>query len=367
MREFSMRPEILAFDPYKPGLSVEEIKERYGIQNIIKLASNENPLGTSPRVQKTLERHAARVFRYPQNHSPKLTQRLSEYLDVPEECILVGNGSDELIDMLIRTRCEPGRDNIVCYSNCFSMYRLTAKLCGVEYREVSRGKNFEHPLDKMAEAADENTKFVFVTSPDNPTGLAAGIEELSVLAGVLPKDCLLVVDEAYIDFAWPPESYTPLQVFEKFENMVVLRTFSKAYGLAGLRIGYGVMPPFVADSLRRSRIPFTVNLLAEEAAVTALEDEDFYNATLATVMQGRDYLKTELEKLGCEVIPTQANFLMFMPPTLAQRLFRELLRRGVIVRALASFGFGKYIRANVGTERENREFIRIMREILDGE
>ncbi|WP_018124336.1 histidinol-phosphate transaminase [Desulfovibrio oxyclinae] len=366
MREFSMRPEILEFDPYKPGLSVEEIKERYGIANVVKLASNENPLGTSPRVQKVIAREGARTFRYPQNHTPRLTTALAKHLGVPEANIVTGHGSDEIIDMLIRMRCVPGRDNILCYSNCFSMYRHTAKLCGVEYREVKRGENFELPLDRLAEAADENTRFVFVTSPDNPTGLAAGVEELSVLAGVLPKDCLLVVDEAYIDFVWPPESYTPLQAFEKFENLVVLRTFSKAYGLAGLRVGYGVMPEKIAEYLRRARIPFTVNLLAEEAAITALEDEDFYNATLATVMSGRDYVRAELEKLGCEVLPSQANFLMFLPPTSAQRLFRELLRRGIIVRPLASFGFGRYIRVNMGTEKENEIFIRTMREIIDG-
>ncbi len=187
MREFSMRPEILAFDPYKPGLTIEEIKSRYGLTNVIKLASNENPLGTSPIVQKVLARHADRVFRYPQNHSPKLTAELAAYHEVPEQCIVAGNGSDELIDMLIRMRCVAGQDNVICYSNAFSMYRLTAKLCGVEYREVPRDENFGLPLAGLAEAADANTRMVFVTSPDNPTGLAAGVEELSVLAGACRK------------------------------------------------------------------------------------------------------------------------------------------------------------------------------------
>lgn len=366
MREFSMRPEILDFDSYKPGLSIEQIKEKYGLVNVVKLASNENPLGVSPVVQKTIERHAADVFRYPQNHSPVLTAELSEYLGIGEEHIVVGNGSDEIIDMMIRMKCRPGQDNIVCYGNCFSMYRLTAKLCGVEYREVQRGESFELPLDKLAEAADENTAFVFVTSPDNPTGLAASVEDLSVLAGVLPEDCLLVVDEAYIDFVWPPESYTPLQAYDKFHNLVVLRTFSKAFGLAGMRLGYGVMPAFMAEKLKNARIPFTVNVLAELAGVEALRDDDFYNHTLQVVMHGREYLHGELEKLGCEVTPSQANFLMFQPPIPAQTLFEELLKKGVIVRPLASFGLGKHIRVNVGTDRENEFFINAFREIVDG-
>ncbi|WP_147819827.1 histidinol-phosphate transaminase [Salidesulfovibrio onnuriiensis] len=367
MREFIMRPEILDLEPYKPGLSIEQIKDKYGLDNIIKLGSNENPLGASPRVQKVIERHAAGVFRYPQNHSPRLTAAISKSIGVPEENIVVGNGSDEIIDMLIRMKCRPGLDNIICYSHSFSMYGLTAKLCGVEYREVERNDGYQLPLDRLAEAADENTALVFITSPDNPTGLAATVEDISVLAGVLPENCLLVVDEAYIDFVWPPESYTPVQAFDKFSNLVALRTFSKAYGLAGMRVGYGVMPASIAGYLKRARIPFTVNTLAEEAAIEALADEDFYHKTLEVVMRGREYLTAELEKLGCDVLPSQANFLMFQPPKPAQRLFKELLKRGVIVRPLASFGLGKHIRVNMGTDKENEQFIKILSEVLAGE
>ncbi len=367
MREFTMRPEVLELDPYKPGLSIEQIKEKYGLTNIIKLASNENPLGASPIVQKTIERHASGVFRYPQNHSPRLTKAISRQIDVPEENIVVGNGSDEIIDMLIRVKCRPGQDNILCYNHSFSMYKLTARVCGVEYREVERNEGYQLPLDKLAEAADENTALVFITSPDNPTGQAASVEDISVLAGVLPENCLLVVDEAYIDFVWPPESYTPVQAFDKFSNLVVLRTFSKAYGLAGLRLGYGIMPASVAGYLKRARIPFTVNTLAEEAGIAALADEDFYNTTLEVVMRGREFLATELSRLGCEVLPSQANFLMFQPPMPAQRLFKELLKRGVIVRPLASFGLGKHIRVNMGTDKENEQFIKILSEVLAGE
>ncbi|KAB1441886.1 histidinol-phosphate transaminase [Pseudodesulfovibrio senegalensis] len=367
MREFTMRPEVMDFESYTPGLTIEQIKERYGLDQVIKLASNENPLGASPVVQKVIERHAASVFRYPQNHSPRLVAELSRHLGVDESHIVVGNGSDEIIDMLIRMKCRPGMDNILCYSNSFSMYKLTARLCGVEYREVPRGDDLALPLDALAEAVDEKTAMVFVTSPDNPTGLAASVEDLSVLAGVLPENCLLVVDEAYIDFVWPPESYTPMQAYDKFSNLVVLRTFSKAYGLAGMRLGYGVMPASIADYLKRARLPFTVNLLAEEAGIAALNDEEFYHATLDAVMRGRDYLRDELEKLGCEVVPSQANFLMFTPPAPAQKLFKELLKKGVIVRPLASFGLGRSIRVNVGTESENKAFIQAMAEVLNNE
>ena len=365
MREFSVRPEVLDFDPYTPGLTIEQIQERYGLTTVVKLASNENPLGASPVVQKTIARNANRAFRYPQNHTPKLVQAISRAVDVPAESILVGNGSDEIIDMLVRMKAKPG-DNVICYEHCFSMYRMCAKLSGVEYREVPRGENFELPLDKLAEAADERTAMVFVTSPDNPTGLAATVEDLTVLAGVLPEDCLLVVDEAYIDFVWPPESYTPVQAYDKFENLVVLRTFSKAYGLAGLRVGYGILPPALCARLANARIPFTVNLLAEEAAIAALEDDVFYNQTLEIVMRGRELFLKELPRLGCEVWPSQSNFVMFRPPMDARRVFETLLERGVIVRHLGSFGVGDCIRVNVGTDAENQFFLETLEGVLNG-
>ncbi|WP_285906559.1 histidinol-phosphate transaminase [Pseudodesulfovibrio pelocollis] len=366
MRDFSVRPEIRDFSPYTPGLTIERIKEMYGLDTVIKLASNENPLGVSPVVQKVIARNAARVFRYPENHSPRLVEAIARSVGVPPECVVAGNGSDEIIDMLFRIRAVPGTSNVVCYEHSFSMYRMCARLAGVEYREVPRGADFELPLDAMAEAADENTIMVFVTSPDNPTGQAASAEDLSVLAGVLPPDCLLVVDEAYIDFVWPPESYTPVQAFDRFENLVALRTFSKAYGLAGLRVGYGVMPAQVAAHMKNSRIPFTVNLLAEETALAALDDDTFYNETLSVVMRGREFLLKELPGIGCRVWPSQANFVMFEPPRPARRVFEALLERGIIVRPLASFGLGEMIRVNMGTDAENRAFIAALAEVLDG-
>ncbi|XXJ21378.1 histidinol-phosphate transaminase [Desulfovibrio caledoniensis] len=366
MREFTVRPEIMDFAPYVPGLTIEQIQAQYGLTSVIKLASNENPLGTSPLVVKAIERNAARAFRYPENHTPRLTKAVAENVGVPEECVLVGNGSDEIIDMLFRMKAVPGKSNVVFYEHSFAMYGMCAKLCGLEYRVIPRGEDCALPLDALAEAADENTAMVVVTSPDNPTGLAAGVEDLTVLAGVLPKDCLLVVDEAYIEFAWPPESYSPVQAFDKFENLVCLRTFSKAYGLAGMRLGYGIMPASLAALLRNARIPFTVNLLAEEAGLAALEDETFFNETLSVVMRGREYFTNELTKLGCKVWSSQSNFVMFRPPMDAKTLFQTLLERGIIVRHLGNFGLPDCIRVNAGTDRENELFIKAVGDILNG-
>ncbi|MDP2848294.1 MAG: histidinol-phosphate transaminase [Humidesulfovibrio sp.] len=361
-----VRPEILDFTPYVPGLSVEEIKAKYGLPNVIKLASNENPLGVSPLAQEAMVRAAGQAFRYPQNHSPRLTAAIGKAMGVPAGLIVAGNGSDEIIDLLFRVLARPGKDNVVCYEHCFSMYGLTSRLCGVEYREVPRGEGYRLPLEFLAEAANENTVMVFVTTPDNPTGLAARAEELMVLSGVLPKGAILVVDEAYMDFSWPPEEYSMLSAVQELDNVVVLRTFSKAYGLAGLRLGYGVMPQWLADHVRRARPPFTVNLMAEEAGLAVLEDDNFYSATLEVVFKGRERLLKRLPELGCEVWSSQANFVMFRPPYPADQVCEELLRRGVIVRHLKSFGLPDNIRVNVGTGPETEAFLKALEEILHG-
>ncbi len=361
-----VRPEIQSFTPYVPGLTAEDIKARYGLEHVIKLASNENPLGPSPLVEQAIVRAAGMVHRYPQNHSPRLCQAIGQAMGVPAEMVVAGNGSDEIIDLLMRVVVRPGQDHVLCYEHCFSMYGLTARLCGASYREVPRGGNYRLPLESLAEAVDRDTALVFVTSPDNPTGLAAKAEELMVLSGMLPPGALLVVDEAYMDFTWPPEEYSMLHMVEQLGNVVVLRTFSKAYGLAGLRLGYGVMPLWLADNLRRARPPFTVNLVAEEAALAALADDNYYSATLEVVFKGRERLLSRLPQLGCEVWPSQANFVMFRPPYPAGMVCEELLKRGIIVRHLKSFGLPDNIRVNMGTDSETEAFLKALEEILHG-
>lgn len=360
----SVRPDLSGLDPYVPGLTIEEIKDRYGLDTVIKLASNENPLGTSPLAQKALERHAAYAFRYPHNHTPRLCNALSRQLGVDAARILAGNGSDELIDLILRLVVRPDEDEIICYESCFSMYRLTARLLGAGYREVPRADDFSLPLEALAQAATEKTAAVFVTSPDNPTGLAATAAELAGLARSLPRRTLLVVDQAYIDFVDEPQAHDMRALLSELDNVVVLRTFSKAYGLGGMRLGYGILPMWLAETATAARIPFSVNLLAEEAGLAALEDVHFYEETLRTVSRGKTQLSQGLQSLGCRVLPSQANFVMFRPAADAAGVFEALLQNGIIVRPLKSFGLPEWIRVNVGTERENEQFLRQLKEIL---
>jgi len=360
-----LRPEIQDFKPYVPGLSIDEIKARYGLTRVVKLASNENPLGTSPLARKAAERAAALGFRYPQNHNPALVAAIAARLGAPVENVVAGHGSDEMIDLLLRVVGRDG-DHVLCWSHAFSMYRLTAKLCGLECREAPRDPDAPLPLEALARAADERTAVVFVTSPDNPTGRAARLDELRALADRLPEGTILAVDEAYVDFARPLEEHSALPLALERDNVIALRTFSKAYGLAGFRLGFGVMPPWLAQAMTRARIPFTIGVLDEAAGIAGLTDDAFLAATLETVHAGIDRLTAGLTELGCVVGPSQANFLMFTPPRPGQEVFQGLLERGVIVRPLASFGLPERIRVSVGTEEENEIFLRELAGVLHG-
>lgn len=361
-----LRPEIQDFSPYAPGLSIQEIKQKFNLERVVKLASNENPLGVSPLVRQALELHAADVFRYPRSGSPDLRQALSEHLDVPQECIVTGNGSDEIIDLLIRVSARPGVDNIVIFEPSFSMYRLLAKLCGVEARKVRLDEDFHFPWVRMLQEVDEKTVMVFVTSPDNPTGYAPPVDELVHIAQQLPSHVLLVVDEAYMDFAVPQQNYSLLPRLRALPNVVLLRTFSKLFGLAGLRLGYGVMPAWLADALIRVKAPFSVNVLAEAAGLAVLQDGPYLQAALDCAVAGRAFLSDALQRLGCRVFPSQANFLLFRPQVSAETIFQGLLRRGVIIRPLKSYGLDDYLRVSIGTQEENMLFIREMKAVLHG-
>lgn len=364
----ALRSEVLGFEPYAAGLSIEEIRERYGLESVIKLASNESPLGVSPLVQKRLKASAGLAFRYPKPDTPRLRNAIAGRMGVDPERVVVGNGSDEIIDILIRVRAVPGRDNVLAFKPCFSMYKVQSKFLGVEFRQVPVEADFTYDLDKLAECVDKNTALVFVTSPDNPSGYAPKAAALEAFARSLPESCLFVVDEAYMDFAEPEEAYSIRTLLDELDNLVILRTFSKAYGLAGLRLGYGLMHPDLADYLMRVRLPFSVNILAEEAGIAAIEDTCFYDATLQVVRSGREWLAAELTAMGCVPKPTQANFLMFTLPdacsSSAKDVFERLLERGIIIRPLGSYGLPDSLRVSIGNEHENRAFIRALGEVL---
>jgi len=361
-------PQIPNFEAYTPGLAVDEIRDKYGLADVIKLASNENPLGTSPVVQRALTRNADMAFRYAQAGTPKLNAAIAKKIGVPEQCIVTGNGSDEIIDLLVRVKARPGVDNIIAFDPCFSVYKLQAKLCGVEFRQTKLNSDFSFDWDALLKLADENTALCFVTTPDNPSGYAPRVEELETLAKRLPEQCLLVIDEAYMDFVEDQDAYSLLSRREEFPNIAFLRTFSKMYGLAGMRLGYGVLPEWLADYCLRVKLPFSVNILAEIAGIAALSDTTFVEETMRVVTTGREYLTEQLKKMGFVVWPSKANFLLVdMPadaPFGAKEFVEKMLRCGIILRPLGSYNLPRSLRITIGNERENNVFIETAREIL---
>ena len=367
MSSIPMRSLVRAFKPYTAGRSIDEIREQYGVERVIKLASNENPLGTSPLVQNVLEKHAGLAFRYPQAGNPRLAKALAAYHGVSPSRLVMGNGSDEIIDLLFRICAEPGVNNAVAFRPCFGIYTTQAALCGVELRQTPVNPDFSFPMDDLLALVDDKTSLVFITTPDNPSGYTAPVEELERVAKALPETCLLVIDEAYMDFTDDESRHSLARRLDEFPNVVISRTFCKSFGMAGLRLGYAIVPEELADHFWRVRLPFSVNLMAEEAGIAALEDVAFHDETIRVVREGRAWLAAELERLGCRVYPSQSNFLMFELPANgpdAGELFEGLLRRGIILRPLASYGLPRSLRVSVGTAEENTILINAMRELL---
>ncbi|WP_456324322.1 histidinol-phosphate transaminase [Desulfonauticus submarinus] len=364
MQQF-IQKHLLDFKAYEPGLSISEIKEKYGLGKIIKMASNENPLGVSPCVLQVLNKCSAYSFRYPQSGNLSLRKELANFLKVPEKNIMVGNGSDEIIDILIRLLVDPEKDEILTFKPCFSIYKTQAKLQKIRIKQVPLNDDFSFNLDKLSQGITPNTKLIFITNPDNPSGYAVKKDILKEFIENLPQGCFLVLDEAYVDFTDPLEDYSFINEFLLYPQVIFLRTFSKLFGLAGLRLGYAVANEDIADYFWRIRLPFSVNILAEKAGIAALKDSFFYSKTREVVLQGREYLSSALKKMGCEVFPSQANFILFKPPYEANELFNLLLQRGIIIRTLRSYGLNDFLRVSVGTEDENNFFLQVLKEILN--
>ncbi len=347
---------------YVPGKPIEEVERERGIPSSIKLASNENPIGPSPRALDALQRALPAVHRYPDSAGFELIRKLAARHRLAPEQIVLGNGSDEIISMLARAFLQPG-DEVIMPMPSFQMYEIEARAAAAVPVAVPL-RHFRTDLEAMADRFTARTRIVFVNTPHNPTGRLVTRLELETFMARLPEGVVLALDEAYIEFVRDPLGPNSLDYVRAGRPVVGLRTFSKAYGLAGLRIGYGVMPADIAEVLGRVRPPFNVNLLAQTAAAAALDDDAFLRETLRVVHAGVDYLQPALADLGLECQPTQSNFIMVRVPGDGRQFFESLLDRGVIVRPLASYGFPDCIRVSIGLPEENRRFIEALKQVL---
>ncbi|MGE5380742.1 MAG: histidinol-phosphate transaminase [Methylocystaceae bacterium] len=360
------RPQVFDLKPYVPGKPISEVKRELGIDEVIKLASNENPLGPSPKGKEAAHRAVDDLMLYPDGNCYELKQTLASYFKVSEKQLLIGNGSDEILKLLAETFLNVG-DNIVCATPSFSEYEFVAGVMGAEIRMVPVN-NFRLDLPAMLAQVDAKTKMFFVCNPNNPTGTILYKDELDELMAKIPASVLVIFDEAYYEYVEDERNQTGLSYLAAgYPNVVVLRTFSKIYGLAGLRVGYGISTEEVVDLVMRVREPFNVNLMAQEAAVAAIGDDDHVKRSCANNSQGKSYLYREFDKLGFTYAPTEANFILVDVGRNCQEVFTGLLKQGVIVRTGNIFGadFVNYIRVTIGTPEQNERFIKALKAVLE--
>jgi histidinol-phosphate aminotransferase len=361
--KISVPDYILSLKPYVAGKPLEELEREYGITDAIKLASNENPLGPSPLAIQAIQQAVEKLHRYPNGGCYDLADRISKRLHVGRENIIFGSGSDDIIAMLTRVLLQPG-DEAVLPQPSFLFYEIMIRCSGAIPVEVPLIDNFTD-LDGMLDRIGPQTRLVFLTNPHNPTGALIAKEALDDFVTALPENVVLILDEAYIEFVRAPSCPSSMDYLDSGKMVVGLRTFSKAYGLAGLRIGYGLMPSYLAELLNRVRQPFNVNSLAQAAAVAALEDEGFLKDTVNLVSAELDFIYDALDNVGIEYWKSQANFLMIKVGKNANEVFEDLLKQGIIVRSMTSYGYPDCIRVTVGLHDENVRLLEVLPGVLE--
>jgi histidinol-phosphate aminotransferase len=366
-----IRPCCAGFEPYVAGKPVETIKRELGLKKVVKLASNENPLGPSKKALAAMKKALTNVFYYPDSNSFEMKQAIAKKFKVKPENIIVGAGSDEIIELLGKLFFCP-EDEVIISDHAFVRYQMSGKLMNSKVISIPM-KNYKHDLEAMAEAVNVNTKAIFVCNPNNPTGTyntKAEFEDMlnTLAAKQLNYMPLLIMDEAYYEYARVEKDYPEtLKYFDKYPNLVILRTFSKIYALAGLRAGYGFAAKEVVDYMDRIRPPFNLNSIAQAAAVASLADTAQVTKGVALVKNEKKRLCVELKKLGISYIPSAANFiLMEISPFTGKEVFLNLLKMGVIVRAMNEYGFPNFVRVSIGLPAENRMFINAVKKLLKG-
>jgi histidinol-phosphate aminotransferase len=354
---------VRAIAPYQPGKPISELAREMGLKEkrIIKLASNENPLGVSPRAKAAIRKAIAGLGRYPDGNAFDLKAALARRYRVPEDCIVVGNGSNDLLEMAAAVFLAPGT-SAVYSQHAFAVYPLATQARGARSIVVP-AKDYGHDLEAMLAAIAPDTRVVFVANPNNPTGTFVPGAELEGFLARVPRKVAVVVDEAYTEYLPRELRYDSVGWLGKHPNFILTRTFSKVYGLAGLRVGFGFMQPEVADLLNRVRQPFNVNSLALAAATAALGDAKFVAKSVKMNRAGMALLERTFKRLGLEYLPSCANFVTFRVPE-ANAVYQKLLRQGVIVRPIGGYGMPEHLRVTVGTPRENGRFLEALKVAL---
>ena len=352
---------VRAISPYQPGKPITELAREMGIpvEKIVKLASNENPLGMSPMAKRAVEAAINGIERYPDQFD--LIKAVAERCSVAQNQVVLGNGSNDVLDLIARVFLAPGRSAVFA-QHAFAVYPLATLSTGAELISTP-AKNYGHDLNAMRAAIRPDTRIVWIANPNNPTGNFLPYPEVRAFLETVPPDVVVVLDEAYNDYLAPAERVDTAAWIKDFPNLVVTRTFSKIFGLAGLRIGYAIASAEVADLMNRVRQPFNVNNLAIAAAVAALDDHQFVAESYELNRRGMAQLLAGLKRLGLEHIPSHGNFVTFKVPGAAE-VNQQLLKQGVIVRPIAGYGLPDWLRVTIGTEPDNARFLEALEKAL---
>ena len=358
---------VQALSPYQAGKPIDELKREYGVSDVIKLASNENPLGPSPKVLTAIQNELSELSRYPDGNGFDLKAVLANKHDVDENQITLGNGSNDILEILTRAFVTSEHE-IIFSQHAFVVYPIVTQAVGAK-AVVTPAKNWGHDLVAMQEAVTDKTRVIFIANPNNPTGTWLGKNELTSFLQNTPQHVLVVLDEAYFEFADSDSSAEDypngIELTKQFSNLIVTRTFSKAYGLAGLRVGYSVSDPQVADALNRVRQPFNVNSLALRSAEVSVTDIDYLKKGLKLNADGMSDLITAFDKMGLSYIPSVGNFICVNVGDNAMKVYDDLLYQGVIVRPVANYEMPEYLRITIGTKEENERFVSALKKVLN--
>ncbi|WNQ09348.1 histidinol-phosphate transaminase [Paenibacillus aurantius] len=356
------RPAVRQMNAYSPGKPIWEVKEELALDHVIKLASNENPLGASPLAQEAILRHLTDIHRYPDARSQKLKEAIAAVYGVTPDHILTGNGADELITLISETFLTEDHEVIVPTPS-FTEYEFGAQLMGATVVPVPLTEDYQYDIRGILEAVTPRTKILYLCSPNNPTGTYLPRCQLNDLLKKLPSSILVVVDAAYSHYATEVDYTDGLEYVRAGCPILVLNTFSKIYGLAGIRVGFALSDPRIIRDIHRCKEPFNVNLLAQHAAAAALYDEEHVRASRRTVENGRISLYGAFDRLGIRFTPSMGNFVLIRVGDRAPDIYEALLRRGIIVRKGDTWGLPDHLRISVGSEEENEAFVRALEEI----
>lgn len=357
------RKTLDVIQPYSPGKPIWEVQKELGLERVIKMASNENPLGPSPKAVKAIQESLADLNRYPDADASVLRQAIAEQYGVEKQQVITTNGADELITLISEAFLEEG-DEIIVPSPSFSEYDFGAHIMGAVVKQVPFDQGFQYNIDKLLEAITEKTKIIYICSPNNPTGTYITKKQMEYLLAKL-KDILVVFDGAYSQFADEEDYTNGLEFVNAGHPIIALQTFSKIYGIAGVRIGFGIASPEIIKSILKVKEPFNVNTLAQIAATAAITDIEHVTASFNANIQGRDFLYKNFEKLGLAFIDTTANFILVQLGSNGEEVYQQLMSKGIIVRYGKTWGLPEYIRVTIGTEEENEFFIETLTEILN--